>query len=210
MINTKRFKLLRVDLPNATIFFTTTLCLALGLTLTFSLSGCNQNTQTLVYGKAIAKLNAEANQAMQQGNTKLAIERLEAARSLLPSQPELIQNLAAAYHADAQYAKAIASYDQLLTLQPAKAVQWQKNLGITHEALGDELKSKREEAAKANSEAGNTAVGSAEQEAAVKEQYQLALTAYKAVQASKPSKELEEHIELLEKQMITKPAATAS
>lgn len=165
------------------------------------LSACNPDTETIVYGKAIAKLNQEAHSAMMQGDTDTAVDRLESAVSLLPEQPELIQNLAAAYHANGDYLKAAERYKQLIEAVPAKSVEWRKSLGISYEAYADTLKNKLEPSSEEENPQKLSPEARKELQTQIKTYYQEALTAYQAAFMQQEDEELEQHISTLQKDL---------
>lgn len=93
-------------------------CLLVAVACGFvGLSACVVAPPTAM-GPAIAKLNTAAQQAMAQGNTNVAVARLEAALELAPTQPELSHNLAAAYMANHNYAQAATLFEALANNTP--------------------------------------------------------------------------------------------
>lgn len=102
----------------------------------FLLGGCKES---FVYQRSIAELNQKAQGMIAAGDYKGAIARLESALDLYPDEPTTMHNLAIAYQVDAQHEKALALFEKLLETEGMDKPTLYKSIGITHEAMGDQV-----------------------------------------------------------------------
>ena len=85
--------------------------LALSVALVLGLSGCTNALQQLnPMGKAVAQLNAQAQEAINAGDYPTAVARLESAKALMPNSGEITFNLASAYAAAERWELAATTY----------------------------------------------------------------------------------------------------
>jgi tetratricopeptide (TPR) repeat protein len=123
--------------------FSTSVMSFLLLAGSLSLSACTE--EDLLFGQAVGKLNSQAQLAMQQGDAEQAVHYLEGAVLLKPREVNSLFNLAVAYQSNTQYEQAVATYAELLKLQPEKAASLHRAIGMSYEALADAANVKLEE-----------------------------------------------------------------
>jgi len=173
-----------------------------------ALAGCKAPSGDVLNQKSVAELNMKAQSLMQAGDTTGAIARLESAHDLAPNEVTTMYNLAIAYQTNSNFDKAL---DYLLQLQDKPgidAAELQKSLGITYEALGDQLEAEAAATEDAEGRKTDPAVA-AEKRRKAEESYQLAIQAYQQAIASgiKNPDALTKQVEALEARRESKPGS---